>query len=248
MTAKIDRLGLAWLAAFAASIVLANYLISTEGTFSLSNGEGVSIPLAFPAGVVFAALVFTFRDGVRERLGYRGALAAIALGAVLSFYLEAVTSTSANILRAAPDLLATPDALWRVFTDSSVSQFDYFLNSYTSEFEPWTLAWGLLPVSLASALAFGLSELLDAQVYERIRQVSRIVALTVSNTAGLILDSALFAVLAFGLEGNFEAGHSLAAIIAGLVVAKWVMTCVAVTCYALYRDCRPRVAESVRTT
>lgn len=244
---KVDALGVAWIAAFALSIVLANYFISNFEELHLPFGPWA---MAAPAGVWFAALVLTFRDGVRERLGYRGALVAIVLGALLSLYLEAATSTAFNILNFeignwdpsagpppyGPDLAQAPDALWRVFGE--YGQWDYFLNSGAEHFERgWQ--YGVLPVSAASAAAFLLSELLDAQVYERIRRMSRITAIAVSGTAGLVLDSALFVLLAFGTGGNAE-GAAYVPLVAGLVVMKLLLTLAAVGVYGMVRDLRLR--------
>ena len=81
-------IGLAFLTAFAATVVGANWAILTftmpDGTPAVPIGFGLSAP----ASVYFVGLAFTFRDGLRERLGFRGALVAIAVGGLLSYALE----------------------------------------------------------------------------------------------------------------------------------------------------------------
>lgn len=64
--------------------------------------------------------------------------------------------------------------------------------------------------ALASGAAFLLSELADMAVYTPLRERGRwLWAVAVSNTVGLVLDSALFLVLAFG-SLDFLAGQVLA--------------------------------------
>jgi uncharacterized PurR-regulated membrane protein YhhQ (DUF165 family) len=52
--------------------------------------------------------------------------------------------------------------------------------------------------ALASGVAFLVSELLDFAVYTPLRNKNRLVAIVVSNLVGLVADSALFLLLAFG--------------------------------------------------
>lgn len=66
------------LLAYAATIPLANWLITHYGMVPVSPG------LLAPAGVYAAGLALALRDWVHERLGAWGALVGIALGAVLS--------------------------------------------------------------------------------------------------------------------------------------------------------------------
>lgn len=72
-------------------------------------------------------------------------------------------------------------------------------------------------VALASAAAFGLSEVLDLTVYATLRRRSWDGAVLASNACGLVLDSALFLFIAFG-SLDF---------IAGLIVGKVAMTALA---------------------
>lgn len=53
-------------------------------------------------------------------------------------------------------------------------------------------------IALASGVAFGVSELADLLVYERIRRRSLAWSIAASNTVGAVIDSVLFLWLAFG--------------------------------------------------
>ncbi|MBB5808899.1 hypothetical protein F4560_008667 [Saccharothrix ecbatanensis] len=53
-------------------------------------------------------------------------------------------------------------------------------------------------IAVASVVAFTASEIVDALIYTRLRHRSRLGAVAVSNTGGLMVDSALFVPLAFG--------------------------------------------------
>ena len=68
--------------------------------------------------------------------------------------------------------------------------------------------------ALASGAAFLVSELVDFAVYTPIRRRSWTAAALLSNTAGTLVDSALFLWLAFGSLAN----------VAGLVLGKWYVT------------------------
>ncbi len=61
-----------------------------------------------------------------------------------------------------------------------------------------TIPGGIAPIAVASALAFGLSELADLAVYEQVRHSSWPAAVTASNIVAAAVDSALFLWLAFG--------------------------------------------------
>jgi hypothetical protein len=84
---------------------------------------------------------------------------------------------------------------------------------------------GLSPLSLAfaSAVAFGLSELLDFAIYTPLARRRFITALVASSAVGAVADSAIFLWFAFG---NLD--H-----IAGQLVGKaWMIGAVALTVYA----------------
>lgn len=67
-----------WLAGYIATILAANWAIEAFGMVSVGFG------LIAPAGVYFAGLAFTLRDGVQEYLGKKWVLVAILVGAGLS--------------------------------------------------------------------------------------------------------------------------------------------------------------------
>jgi queuosine precursor transporter len=71
-----------WLLMYIATIVGANWAISTFGLVP------VGFDLYAPAGVYFVGLAFTFRDLAQERLGRRWIVLAIVVGAALSAYVS----------------------------------------------------------------------------------------------------------------------------------------------------------------
>ncbi|MYB41407.1 MAG: VUT family protein [Chloroflexi bacterium] len=75
-------IGIGFLVAFVITVVGANWALLTYGIVPIGFG------LEAPASVYFVGLTFTFRDGLRERLGFKGALVAIAIGGILSYVLE----------------------------------------------------------------------------------------------------------------------------------------------------------------
>lgn len=79
--------------------------------------------------------------------------------------------------------------------------------------------------ALASAVAFLVSELADFAVYTRLQRGSWLAAVAVSNVVGLVLDSVLFLLIAFG---SLE-------FLAGQIVGKGWMTVLAVLLLAPVR-------------
>jgi len=79
--------GLICLSAFGACIPAANWLIGNAGTFCVPGGPCV-IPVApgitAPSGVLMVGLALVLRDLVQRRLGAKFALAAIAVGTLIS--------------------------------------------------------------------------------------------------------------------------------------------------------------------
>lgn len=79
--------GFAFLAAFAASIPAANWLIGNVGVVCVAGGPCL-IPVApgvdAPSGVLMIGLAFVLRDLVQRRLGLGWALIAVGVGALLS--------------------------------------------------------------------------------------------------------------------------------------------------------------------
>lgn len=61
-----------------------------------------------------------------------------------------------------------------------------------------TIPGGALTIAASSGIAFGLSELADACVYEPLRKRQWVVAVFISNLVGAVVDSLIFLSLAFG--------------------------------------------------
>lgn len=110
---KMRRLeGILFLAAFAACIPLANFMIGNVGTFCVPNGPCV-IPVApgmtAPSGVLLIGLALVLRDLVQRRLGLSWAIGAIVVGALLSTTFTApslaIASAIAFLLSELADLL-----------------------------------------------------------------------------------------------------------------------------------------------
>lgn len=135
---KRTFLAAAILTAYVGTVVAANWAITRYGLVPVGFG------LLAPAGVYFAGLGFTLRDVGQDLAGRWAVLAAIVVGAGLSW------------------LVATPQ------------------------------------LALASAAAFGLSELADFAVYTPLRRRGWLTAVAASNVVGLIVDSVLFLWIAFG--------------------------------------------------
>lgn len=87
-------------------------------------------------------------------------------------------------------------------------------------------------LALASGVAFVLSELADMAVYTPLRQRAWLLAVALSNTIGLLVDSVLFLWLAFGSLD----------LLAGQVVGKFGMTLLAVALVLVWRHLRPAAA------
>jgi hypothetical protein len=153
------------LAAYTATVPAANLLITHFGPVPVGFG------LLAPAGVYMAGIALTLRDAVHELAGWRWALAALNLGAILSY------------------LIADPR------------------------------------VAVASAVAFGVSELADLAIYAPLRRRGKTLAVAVSGAVGLIIDSALFLTIAFGTL----------AFLPGQVVAKTWTTAATVLVVAAWR-------------
>lgn len=103
--------GGAVLVGFTACIPAANWLIGHVGTVCVPDGPcliPVAPGIAAPSGVLVVGLALVLRDLVQRRLGRYWALAAIALGAVLSAIFAppslVLASTSAFLLSELADL------------------------------------------------------------------------------------------------------------------------------------------------
>lgn len=157
------RVGLLSLTAYIGTVIAANWAVHRYGIVPVGFG------LLAPAGVYFAGLAFTLRDITQETLGRVVVVAAIAAGALAS----------------------------------------YFVSS------------GRL--AIASAVAFGLSELADFAVYTPLRKRGWLRAVVLSNVVGLAVDSILFLWIAFGSLAFLE----------GQLVGKALMTGAAVAVLAV---------------
>lgn len=89
-------------------------------------------------------------------------------------------------------------------------------------------------VAIASAAAFALSELADLAIYQPLRRRDKALAVAASGAVGLIVDSILFLLIAFG---------SLQ-FLPGQVVAKAYMTAAAVVAVRVWQQQQRRTAAS----
>ena len=75
---------------YMATIPIANFMIGNVGTFCVPDGPCM-IPVGFgytaPSGVLMVGLALVLRDYVQEHFGTKWSIAAITLGAVLSYFL-----------------------------------------------------------------------------------------------------------------------------------------------------------------
>lgn len=88
-------------------------------------------------------------------------------------------------------------------------------------------------IAIASAVAFGLSELADLAIYEPLRKRNWLAAVAASNSVGLLIDSALFLWLAFGSLYAIE----------GQIIGKAYMTALAVAVLWAWKNSRSLVAQ-----
>lgn len=85
---------------FAATIPAANWLIGNVGTVCVPSGPcliPVGLGLMAPSGVLLIGLALVLRDAVHEAGGIRAALAAIAVGAVLSWLVAPPALVAASV-------------------------------------------------------------------------------------------------------------------------------------------------------
>ena len=93
--------GFVALAAFAATIPAANWLIGNFGTVCVPDGPcllPVGFGLTAPSGVLMVGLALVLRDVVHEQFGARLAAAAVMVGAVLSALFASPTLALASAL------------------------------------------------------------------------------------------------------------------------------------------------------
>lgn len=156
-------------ALFVATVWAANYALNRWGVVNVGFGY------AAPAGVFFAGIAFTLRDITHRTLGRGAVIAAVAVGALLSYALS-----------------------------------------------NGTIPGGHTSIAVASGVAFLISEMFDLAVYEPVRKRGWLPAVAISNTVGLVVDSALFLWLAFGSLAFFW----------GQVIGKAWMTLLAIVVLA----------------
>ncbi len=111
------------LAAYAACVPLANWLISNVGTTCVPNGPCL-IPVGFglmaPSGVLVIGLALVLRDAVQMAAGWRWGLGAIAVGAVVAWFVAppaiVLASVAAFVISELADFAVyTPLARKRLF-------------------------------------------------------------------------------------------------------------------------------------
>ncbi|ATN36807.1 beta-carotene 15,15'-monooxygenase (plasmid) [Rhizobium sp. ACO-34A] len=103
---------IALIAAFAATVPLANWMIGNVGATCLPNGP-CTVPVGFgltaPSGVLVVGAALVLRDMVQDAGGIRAALRAIAIGGMFSWLVAppalVVASVSAFLLAELADLI-----------------------------------------------------------------------------------------------------------------------------------------------
>lgn len=94
----MSRIGLVAAAAFVATVWLANYLVVHVGPV------GVGFGLVAPAGVYVVGIAFTLRDVVQRTLGRTAVVAAILLGAALSYLIAPAFAVASAVAFLASEL------------------------------------------------------------------------------------------------------------------------------------------------
>jgi hypothetical protein len=93
-------IGVISLLAYIATIPLANWLIGNIGTVCIPNGPCL-VPVGFglmaPSGVLMVGAALVLRDLVQRSLGWKWGLGAIAIGAVLSWFVAAPAIVVASV-------------------------------------------------------------------------------------------------------------------------------------------------------
>ena len=87
-------------AAFAATVPVANWMISNVGTVCLPSGPcliPVGFGLAAPSGVLLVGLALVLRDMVHEAGGIRASLLAIAIGSLLAWFVAPPALVAASV-------------------------------------------------------------------------------------------------------------------------------------------------------
>jgi queuosine precursor transporter len=148
------------LAAFAATIPSANWLIGNVGTVCIPNGPCL-IPVApglmAPSGVLMIGLALVLRDVVHEKLGWKWSITAILAGATLSAFV-------------APTALVLASAIAFLLSETA----DLAVYSPLRQRKLWlaVLASGVVGAAVDSAvflqLAFGSLDHLSGQIVGKV--------------------------------------------------------------------------------
>lgn len=151
--------GLVALIGYVLTIFAANLAITLVGIVPVGFG------LVAPAGVYFAGLAFTLRDGVQETLGRRWTIAAILLGALISAGLSAQLALASGI----------------AFLLSELADFAVYTPLRQRGWLPAVVASNLVGVVVDSALflwlAFGSLDFLAGQIVGKLWMTALAVAL-----------------------------------------------------------------------
>lgn len=144
-----------WLAAFAAMVPVANWLIGHVGN-CIPNGPCI-IPVGFglyaPSGVLAIGAALVLRDQVHRHLGWQAALAAIGIGAVLSFAIATPALAVASLV---------------AFSLSEVADLGVYAPLARRKLWAAVVASGIVGAAVDSALflwlAFGSLNLIEGQI------------------------------------------------------------------------------------
>lgn len=142
-----------------ANILAANYIIP------------LFFGLVVPAGVFAVAPIFTIRDKIHQKYGYKKTFLLVILAAVLSYVLSVVTGSPI-----------------------------------------------LGKVTLASLLAFFVSESADTLIFQVMIQQSWMKKVIVSNLISCALDSVIFIWIAFGFSWSFILGQYIVKVLLSILI------------------------------
>lgn len=88
-------------------------------------------------------------------------------------------------------------------------------------------------VATASAVAFGISEVVDLAIYSRIRRHNKPIAIATSGIVGGIIDSLIFLQIAFGSTMFWQ----------GQIIGKTLVAIAAALTFKVYRDLSQRLSS-----
>lgn len=167
-------------------------------------------------GLLFAAFVGTVY-GANWALGRWGiiTLPVVGMTASAGVYFAGLAFTLRDALHEAAG------SHWRRWVFGAIATGAAL--SYVIE-DAVTIPGGHVAIAVASALAFGFSELCDLAVYEPLRRRNWTAAVLASGAVGALVDSALFVWLAFGSLDTVwgQTVGKMAMVVLALPVAWWV--------------------------